>query len=88
MPYKVSCVFTPTLLRCQLVAIVRATVKVGTQERGTERGMEVIWFHTGNYTERCRKFDTKSHSDDATVAFQQLLSVAAQLSSLGSAAYH
>ena len=33
----------------------RATVKAGTQERrterGTERGIEVMWFHTGNYTE-------------------------------------
>ena len=24
------------------------TVKAGTQELGTERGMEVMWFHTGN----------------------------------------
>ena len=36
-----------------------ATVKAGMQERGTERrtehgterGTEVVWFHTGNYTE-------------------------------------
>ena len=28
-----------------------ATVKAGTQERGTKCGMEVRWFHTGNYTE-------------------------------------
>ena len=28
-----------------------ATVKAGTQERETERGTEVMWFHTGNYTE-------------------------------------
>ena len=41
---------------------VRATVKAGTQERG----MEVIWFHTGNYTEMCRK-------SQSTVASQQLL---------------
>ena len=27
----------------------RATVKAGTQERGTERGTEVMWLHTGNY---------------------------------------
>ena len=26
-----------------------ATVKAGTQERGTERGTEVMWFHTANY---------------------------------------
>ena len=38
-----------------LVGSKRATVKAGTQERGTELGtepgMEVMWFHTGNYTE-------------------------------------
>ena len=28
-----------------------ATVKAGTQERGTERGTDVMWFYTGNYTE-------------------------------------
>ena len=26
-----------------------ATVKAGTQERGTERETEVMWFHTGKY---------------------------------------
>ena len=26
-----------------------ATVKARMQERGTERGTEVMWFHTGNY---------------------------------------
>ena len=31
--------------------LMGATVKAGTQERGTERGMEIMWFHTGNYTE-------------------------------------
>ena len=29
----------------------RATMKAGTQERGMERRTEVMWFHTGNYTE-------------------------------------
>ena len=29
----------------------RATVKAGTQEHGMELGTEVMWFHTGNYTE-------------------------------------
>ena len=29
----------------------RANVKAGMEECGTERGTEVIWFHTGNYTE-------------------------------------
>ena len=28
-----------------------ATVKARMQKRGTERGTEVMWFHTGNYTE-------------------------------------
>ena len=59
-------------------------MKAGTQERGTERRRDPVWFHTGNYTET---FDTRSQSDDATVASQQLLCVAAQLFSLGSAAY-
>ena len=59
-------------------------MKAGTLERGTERGTEVMWFHTGNYTEMIRKFQTKSRS---TIASQQLLCVAAQLSFLGSAAY-
>ena len=31
----------------QLLQLDGATVKAGTQERGTE----VMWFHTGNYTE-------------------------------------
>ena len=26
-------------------------MKAGTQEHGTKCGMEVMWFHTGNYTE-------------------------------------
>ena len=26
-------------------------MKAGTQECGTERGTEVMWFHTGNYTQ-------------------------------------
>ena len=41
-----------------------ATVKAGTQERGTERGTEVMRSHTGNYTEMMQKLDTKSRSDD------------------------
>ena len=53
-----------------------ATVKAGTQERGTERGTEVMWFHTGNYVE-----------SRSTVASQQLLRVTTQLSSVGPAAY-
>ena len=38
----------------------RATVKAGTQERGTERGTEVMWFHTGNYTEMMQLESCKS----------------------------
>ena len=38
----------------------RATVKAGTQECRTERGMEVMWFHTGNYTENAGSL-TQSH---------------------------
>ena len=52
-------------------AIIRlfwATVKAGTQERGTERGTEVIWLHTGNYTRQEAR---------STVASQQLLRVTA-----------
>ena len=41
---------------------------------GTERGVEVMWFHTGNYTEM-------------TQEAQQLLRVTAQSSSVGLAAY-
>ena len=52
-----------------------ATVKAGTQERGTE----VIWLHTGNYTRQEAR---------STVASQQLLRVTAQLSSVGPATYH
>ena len=37
------------------------TVKARMQEHGMERRTEVMWFHTGDYTE---KFDTKSRSDD------------------------
>ena len=54
------------------------------ESQNAERGTEVMWFHTGNYTEMIQEVWS---SHDATVASQQLLFVAAQLSSLGSAAY-
>ena len=59
-------------------------MKARTQECGTERGTEVMWFHTGNYTEMMQEV---KHSHEVTVASKQLLCVAAQLFSLGSAAY-
>ena len=34
-----------------VVYLDRITVKAGTQECGTERGMEIKWLHTGNYTD-------------------------------------
>ena len=55
-------------------------MKAGTQERRTERGMEVMWFHTENYTEMMQEVTSM-------VASQQLLHVTAQPSSIGPAAY-
>ena len=44
----------PTTVHAREGHFFRAAVKAGTQERGTERGTEVTWLHTGNY-------DTGSH---------------------------
>ena len=38
----------------------RATVKAETQERGMERGTEVMWFHTGNYIEMMQEVTINS----------------------------
>ena len=81
-------------------------MKAGTQECGTERGTEVMWFHTGNYTEMIQEITqmmqevsnevmingsfpaaTLSSSTAIFCRPSSLLCLAAQLSSVGSAAY-
>ena len=74
-------------------------MKAGTQERGTQRGTEVMWFHTGNYTEMMQEVSNEvtingsfpaATLSSSTAIFRRLsslLCVAAQLSSVGSAAY-
>ena len=74
-------------------------MKAGTQERGTERGTEVMWFHTGNYTEMMQEVSNEvtiigsfpaATLCSSTAIFHRLsslLCVAAQLSSVGEAAY-
>ena len=57
------------------------------QERRTEHGTEIMWFHTRNYTEMIQGVWHKVTKSWSMVASQQLLCVAAQLSSLSSAAY-
>ena len=54
----------------------RATVKAGTQECGTECRTEVMWFHTGNYTETMQEVTIdssfpSSYSCNSTAIFHR-----------------
>ena len=74
---------------CQIAGLYKlcttlfwTTVKAGTQERGTEHGTEVMWFHKGNYTETIQEVMINGSFPPATSC-----NSSAQPYSVGAAAY-